>query len=86
MVDELKNRKMEHSWNDSDKGQLKYLVKKPVPVPLCPSQIQHGPAWRQTWASAVTSRWLNRLSRDMPHALFVHLAYSNRHFKNYEVS
>jgi len=32
---------MEHCWNDNDVAKLKYLVKKPVPVPVCLQQILH---------------------------------------------
>jgi hypothetical protein len=45
MADKLKNTQMEHWQNDNDKGKLQYL-KKTVPVPHCPTQIQQGLAWR----------------------------------------
>jgi len=37
----------------------KWLEKKPVSVPLCPSQVQHGRAWDRIGASAVRGRSLN---------------------------
>jgi hypothetical protein len=37
---------MEHLWNDTD-GKTEVLREKPVPVTLCPTQIQHGLAWEQ---------------------------------------
>jgi hypothetical protein len=55
---------MEHRWNKTDRGKPKYSEEKPVPVPLCPPQIPHGPTgdrnlacqvkvWRLTaWAMA----------------------------------
>jgi len=33
---------MEHWWNVNDRGKLKYLNKKPVPMPLCLPEIPHG--------------------------------------------
>jgi hypothetical protein len=33
----------EHRWNEIDRVELKYWGGKPVPVPLCPPQIPHGP-------------------------------------------
>jgi hypothetical protein len=40
---------MKQLWNNSDSktGSLKV---KPVPMPLCPPQIQHGLTWAQTQA------------------------------------
>jgi hypothetical protein len=35
----------EEWWNYADRGKLKNSGKKPVPVPLCPSQIPHGLTW-----------------------------------------
>jgi hypothetical protein len=34
---------IEHRWNEIDSGKSKFSEKKPVPVPLCPPQIPHGP-------------------------------------------
>jgi hypothetical protein len=34
---------MEHRWNEIDRGKTEILGEKPVPVPLCPPQIPHGP-------------------------------------------
>lgn len=36
---------MEHWWNVNDRGKLKYLNKKPVPVPLCLPGIPHELKW-----------------------------------------
>jgi hypothetical protein len=44
---------MEHRWNETDRGKLKYSGEKPVPVPLCPPQIPHGLTRDQTRAFAV---------------------------------
>ena len=61
--------------------------KKPVPVPLCPQQIQHGLAWRNRGIcgdrpeTELPESW-----HDTPHTLFVHLAYSKRHFKSCKVA
>jgi hypothetical protein len=35
--------------------ETKGLREKPVPVPLCPPQIQHGLPWDQTQASVMRS-------------------------------
>jgi hypothetical protein len=34
---------MEHRWNETDREEPKNSGGKPVPVPLCPPQIPHGP-------------------------------------------
>ena len=52
---------MEHWRSDTDKD-CNALRKKPVPVPLCPPQIQYGMAWDQTWASTVTDQQLTALA------------------------
>jgi hypothetical protein len=40
-------------------GKIEELGEKPVPVPLCPSQIPHGLTRARTRASAVGGRWLS---------------------------
>jgi hypothetical protein len=40
-------------------GKTEELGEKPVPVPLCPPQIQHGPTRARTRASAVRNTFLN---------------------------
>jgi hypothetical protein len=44
-------------WNWQ--GKTDVLGEKPVPVPLCPPQIPHGPSRDRTRASTVTDRRLN---------------------------
>ena len=39
---------MGHWWKDTDR-ETPYM-------PLCPPQIPHGQAWKQTWASTLTHR------------------------------
>jgi hypothetical protein len=38
-------------WNEADRGQPKYSGGggKPVPMPLCPPQIPHGPPGPPRW-------------------------------------
>jgi hypothetical protein len=47
----------EKLWNDWH-GKTKELREKPVPVPLCPPQIQYELTQAQTWASAVRGQQL----------------------------
>jgi hypothetical protein len=35
-------------------GENRSIKKKPVPVPLCLTQLSHGLAWNRTRVSAVT--------------------------------
>jgi hypothetical protein len=39
-------------------GQTKVPGERAVSMPLCLPQIPHGPAWNQTWASAVKGQRL----------------------------
>ena len=41
---------VDHWWNVSNR-KTKVLGENPVPLPLCPSQIQHRLVW--DWASVV---------------------------------
>jgi hypothetical protein len=50
--------RMEQWWNDTQTRKLKYLEKKPVPVPLCPLQIPRRLPWDWTWPSKVTDQIL----------------------------
>jgi hypothetical protein len=51
---------MGHWWNDTDRR--KPVGGKPVPMPLCPPEILHGPAWDLHQDCAVRNRWLDVLS------------------------
>jgi len=44
---------MGHWWKDTDR-------EKPY-MPLCPSQIPHGQAWKQTQASTMTRRQVTEI-------------------------
>jgi hypothetical protein len=41
---------MEHKWSESGRGKPKYSEKNPIPVPLFPPQIPHGPTKDRTRA------------------------------------
>jgi hypothetical protein len=47
-------------WNDIDK-ETEEFRKKPVPFPLCPSQIPQELIWKQTRASCVEMLAMNHL-------------------------
>jgi hypothetical protein len=49
------NVNMEHWWSDID-GKIEVLKEKPVPVPLCPPQIQYQLDWNQT-STFVVGSW-----------------------------
>ena len=51
-------RVMEHRWNEIDRGERMYFGEKPVPLPLCPSQIPHGLMWDRSRTSGVRGRLL----------------------------
>jgi hypothetical protein len=57
---------MENRWNEIDRGKPKYSGEKPVPVPLCPSQIPHGLTRDRTRASAVGGRRLTASAMARP--------------------
>jgi hypothetical protein len=58
---------MEHRWNEIDRGKPKYSGEIPVPVPLCPPQIPHGPTRDRTRASAVRGRWRTVWAKARPY-------------------
>jgi hypothetical protein len=47
---------MEHRWNETDGGKLKYSGEKTGPVPLCPPQIRYGLNGDRNRASALEGR------------------------------
>lgn len=52
---------MEHQWNEHKREKLKYgKKKKPVPMLLYPSQIQHGLTMDETLASGVIGYQLTK--------------------------
>ena len=42
LVKDIIQMKMEHQWNDTDRGNSTHSERNPVPVLLCPQQVQHG--------------------------------------------
>ena len=52
-------------------GETEVLGEKPVPVPLCPPQIPHGPIRDQTRASAVRGRRLAAWAMAGPNVCFL---------------
>jgi hypothetical protein len=42
-------------------GKVKVLGEIPLPVPICPSQFPHDPAWNQTGPTAAGSWRLSEL-------------------------
>jgi hypothetical protein len=53
---------VECNWQE----KTEVLGKKPVPVPLCPPQIPHGPTRDRTWASAMRGRVLTAWAMARP--------------------
>ena len=51
-------RRLEHWWNDTDRGRIEALGEESVPVPDCPSQMPRGLAWDRARASAVRGQRL----------------------------
>jgi hypothetical protein len=44
---------MGHWWNDTDRKKTEVRGEKPIPVPVCPSQIPHELAWNKNRAYAL---------------------------------
>jgi hypothetical protein len=57
---------MEHRWNEIDRGKTEVLGENPIPVPLCPPQIPHGPTLDRTRASAARGRRLTAWAMARP--------------------